>query len=158
MYVVGVPALSVYQLRALVLKHAEDSALCEGRSFCSSQRRTIHFDTVQVKDLIGYSYLEHSDMMLRSSEALWLAAQVNTEGRDWKPSYLKGLRGVLGLMYRRVGSEQWKNNCSIYKGPFNRRGSSVSLHSQEVSPSQHLIHTQLPLCTLSYEAEVHQMF
>lgn len=155
---VGVPALSLYQLRALVLKHAEDPAPGEGRSLCSSQRRAIHFDTVQVKDLIGYSYLELSDMMPRSSEALWLAARVNTGGRDWKPSYLKGLRGVFGLMYGQVGSEQWKNNCSIYKGPFNRRGSSVSSHSQEVSPSQHLIHTQLPLCTLSYEAEVHQVF
>ncbi len=80
-----------------------------------------------VKYLIGYSYLEHSDMMVKSSEALWLASEVNMDNCDWKLGYLHGLCGVFGLMYRQVGSEQWKNNCSIYKGPFNRRGSSVSL-------------------------------
>lgn len=35
------------------------------------------------------------------------------------------------LMYRRVGPEQRKNNWSIYKGPFNSRGSSVPLRGKE---------------------------
>lgn len=34
---------------------------------------------------------------------------------------------LLCVMRGRVGWEQWKNISSIYKGPFNRRGSSMSL-------------------------------
>lgn len=91
--------------------------------------------------MIGYCYLEHFDLINKSSEPSWLAVGWNTEGRDWKRRYLKVLCGVFGLMNRHAGQEQWKNNCSIYRGPFNRRGSSVSLtgtHSicyPELSPS-----------------------
>lgn len=45
----------------------------------------------------------------------WLEAEVSIKGF------------LLCVMRRRVGWEQWKNIGSIYKGPFNRRGSSVSL-------------------------------
>lgn len=66
-------------------------------------------------------------MTAKPSEALWLASELNVFDCDWKLRYLKGLRGVFRLMYGQVGPAQWKNNCSIYKGPFSRRGSSVSL-------------------------------
>lgn len=45
----------------------------------------------------------------------WLEAKVSIKGF------------LLRVMRGRVGWEQWKNISSIYKGPFNRRGSSVSL-------------------------------
>lgn len=45
----------------------------------------------------------------------WLEAEVSIKGF------------LLRVMRGRVGWEQWKNISSIYKGPFNRRGSSVSL-------------------------------
>lgn len=45
----------------------------------------------------------------------WLEAEVSIKGF------------LLCVMRGWVGWEQWKNISSIYKGPFNRRGSSVSL-------------------------------
>lgn len=110
--------------------------------------------------LIQENYLQTSDWrhnfelsdMMKSSEAAWLAAEVNAEDCDWKPRHLKGPCGVFGAMRGQAGSEQWKNNCSIYKGPLNGRGSSVSPPGaqtasrsscyHELTPSPHLIRTQ----------------
>lgn len=116
--------------------------------------------------MIGYSYLELCDLIKKSSEANWLAVRVNVEDCDWKLRYLKVVCGVSGLMYRQAGWEQWKNNCYIYRDPFNRRGSSVSLtgaHSNSCyhelqSPSQDQIvnHNYLfpPLFMLWHNAEM----
>lgn len=84
----------------------------------------------------------------------WWTVVVNIGDCDWTVDSLTGLRGVLGLMYRQVGPEQWKNNCSIYKGPFNRRGSSASLTgTQTVGPSlcyQELVPSQDHIRTHNY--------
>lgn len=86
--------------------------------------------------LVWRSLIQKSDW-LQLFRAFWYDAEViwrsligywHYYGGLWlEVEYLKGLCGVFGLTDRQVGSEQWKNNCSIYKGPFNRRGSSVSL-------------------------------
>lgn len=98
----GACSASVSGWRAL--EQDFECSLVEGRSPCSSllstdpRARNIWFDAVLLKYLIGHSYLERSDMMMKSSERLWLAAEVNMEGSDWMLRYLKGLCGVFGLM------------------------------------------------------------
>lgn len=56
--------------------------------------RHISFDTVWFNYIIGYSYLENSDMMKKSSEASWLADEVHIRDCDWKLRYLRGLCGL----------------------------------------------------------------
>lgn len=140
------------QYLAKVLKQKFKWSLVEGQSPCSSlstdpSARNIWFDAVLLKYLIGYSYLEHFDMMVKSFEGHRLAVEVNIGNCDWMLRYLKGLCGGFCLM---LDQSSGKITALFIKAHLTEQG--------HLCPSQEYKQSACPAATMKFTLSQDQIW